>query len=86
MGTEPARSGGAPLKLTPERQAAICDAIRAGVRPEIAAVYNGIGARTYYRWMRPAAPPTRRPVYVEFVEAVELALGRVGGPRRLLDR
>ena len=47
-----AEQGGAPPKLTPDRNAAICDAIRAGVRPETAAVYNGVGARSYYRWMQ----------------------------------
>jgi hypothetical protein len=66
--------GGAPLKLTAERQARICDAVRAGVRPEIAAVYNGIGARTYYRWMQQGRAADADPIYVEFVDAVELAL------------
>jgi len=65
---------GAPLKLTPERKAAICDAIRAGVRPEIAAVYNGIGARTYYRWMQLGRAAAAEPIYVEFVQAVEVSL------------
>ena len=62
------------MKLTPERQAAICDAVRAGVRPEIAAAYNGIGARTYYRWMALGRAAGTEPLYVAFVEAVELAL------------
>jgi hypothetical protein len=62
------------LKLTPERQCAICDAIRAGVRPETAAVYNGVGARSYYRWMALGRAADAEPVYVEFVEAVEAAL------------
>lgn len=65
---------GAPLKLTPERQAGISDAIRAGVRPEIAAVYNGVGARTYYRWMQLGRAADAEPVYLEFVDAVEVAL------------
>src|SRR5207245_4264065 len=56
------------------RQTVICDAIRAGVRPEVAAVYNGIGARTYYRWMQLGRAADAEPVYVGFVEAVELAL------------
>jgi hypothetical protein len=67
-------AGGAPSKLTPERQTAICDAIRAGVRPEIAAVYNGVGARTYYRWMQLGRAADAESVYVEFVEAVEVSL------------
>ena len=57
---EPAGTGGASLKLTAERQAAICDAIRAGVRPEVAAVYNGVGARSYYRWMQLGRAARRR--------------------------
>jgi len=69
---EPA--GGALLKLTAERQAAICDAIRAGVRPEVAAVYNGIGARSYYRWMQHGRAVDAEPIYAEFVDAVERAL------------
>jgi hypothetical protein len=73
---EPERTpaGGAPLKLTPERQAGICDGIRAGVRPEIAAVCNGVGARTYYRWMQLGRAADAETVYLEFVEAVEVAL------------
>lgn len=67
-------AGGAPLKLTPERQNAMCDVIRAGVRPEIAAAYNGISARSYYRWMQLGRAAGAEPIYVEFVEAVELAL------------
>jgi hypothetical protein len=60
--------------LTPERRDGICDAIRAGVRPEIAAVYNGIGARTYYRWMQLGRAADAEAVYAEFVEAVEVSL------------
>jgi len=67
-------AGGAGLKLTADRQALICDAVRAGVRPEVAAVYNGVGARSYYRWMALGRAADAEPVYVAFVEAVELAL------------
>jgi hypothetical protein len=67
-------AGGAPSKLTPERRVSICDAIRAGVRPEIAAVYNGVAARSYYRWMALGRAAGAEPSYLEFVEAVELAL------------
>jgi hypothetical protein len=66
--------GGAPSKLTPERQEQICSAIRAGVRPEAAAGYAGIGARTYYRWMQAGRAVDPDPVYAQFVEEVELAL------------
>jgi hypothetical protein len=67
-------AGGAPVKLTPQRREAITDAIRAGVRPEIAAAYNDIGARTYYRWMQLGRAADAEPMYVDFVEAVEVAL------------
>jgi hypothetical protein len=66
--------GGAPLKLTPELQRDICDAIRAGVRPETAATYSGIGARTYYRWMAQGRAQDAEPCFEEFVDQVELAL------------
>ena len=69
-----ADQGGARLKLTPELAARICDAIRAGVRPETAATYNGVGARSYYRWMQLGRAADADPVYVEFVEQVEFAL------------
>src|SRR5579862_3220117 len=74
MAERTAAAGGAPLKLTPERQCAICDAIRAGVRPEIAAAYNGVSARSFYRWRALGHAFDAEPIYVEFVEAVELAL------------
>jgi hypothetical protein len=66
--------GGAPSKLTAERRHEICDAIRAGVRPEVAAVYFGVGARTYYRWIALGRAEDAEPCFVEFAEAVELAL------------
>jgi hypothetical protein len=75
MGVELERSGGgAPLKLTPSLTQRICDAIRAGVRPEVAAVYCGVSARSYYRWMAQGRSPDAELVFVQFVEAVEVAL------------
>ena len=74
MSSERDDRGGAPLKLTAERQARICDAIRGGVRPETAAVYCGVGARSYYRWMQLGRAADAEAVFVEFVEQVELAL------------
>src|SRR5438128_2338845 len=68
------REGGAPAKLSEERQLRICEAIRAGIRPETAAVYCGISARSYYRWMAQGRAADADPVYAAFVEAVELAL------------
>jgi hypothetical protein len=62
------------LKLTPDRQTGICAAIRAGVRPEIAAVCSGVGARTYYRWMQRGRAADAEPLYVAFAEAVEISL------------
>ena len=61
-------------KLTEERQLRICDAVRAGVRPETAAVYCGVSARSYYRWMQLGRAADADPLYVGFVEAVEVAL------------
>lgn len=40
-----------PTKLTPQIQARIIQAIRAGNYAEVAAVYAGIDESTYYRWM-----------------------------------
>jgi hypothetical protein len=74
MDLERSSTGGAPLKLTPERQTGICEAIAAGVRPEIAAMRNGVGSRTYYRWMQLGRAADAEVVYAEFVEAVEAAL------------
>lgn len=67
-------AGGAPLKLTPQRQSAICEGIRAGVRPEIAAECSGIGARTYYRWMQLGRAADAEAVYAGFAKAIELSL------------
>jgi transposase len=69
-----AHAGGAPLKLTLERQQRICDAVRAGIRPEVAAIYCGISGRTYYRWMQYGRGRNAEASYVEFVDAVEVAL------------
>jgi hypothetical protein len=74
VSTDKDDQGGAPLKLTVERQEQICQAVRAGVRPEVAAVYAGVGARSYYRWMSLGRGADAERVYVEFVEAVEVAL------------
>src|SRR5437867_932088 len=71
---ESGHPGGASLKPTSDRQQRICDAIRAGIRPETAAIYSGVGARTFYRWMQQGRAADAGPQYVEFVEQVELAL------------
>ena len=64
--------GGRPSKLTPEVQEKIVTAIRAGNYAQVAAVYAGIGERTFYRWMElgksrrqlgSASPGRREPAY-----------------------
>jgi len=45
------RKSGRPTKLTPELQDRICDKIRRGVYPEIAAVSEGVPRTTFYRWL-----------------------------------
>ena len=66
--------GGRPTKLTPERQARVCDAIRAGVPPETAAAYAGIDESTFYRWMQRGRGLDAELLYAGFAEAVRLAL------------
>ena len=52
----------------------ICESIRAGVRPEIAAVLNGVPSRTYYEWMEKARNGDQRPTLIELQVGVELSL------------
>ncbi len=66
--------GGRPSKLTPERQARVCDAIRAGVPPETAAAYAGIDESTFYRWLQRGRGPDAEPLYAGFGEAVRMAM------------
>ncbi len=74
LDVEQPHAGGAGRKLTVERQQRICDAVRAGVRPEIAAVYCGVSARTYYRWMHNGRGHNAEETYIAFAAAVEVAL------------
>lgn len=76
MGSDVERNpeGGAPPKLTEERALRICEAVRAGIRPETAAVYCGVSARSYYRWMQLGRAADADPLYAGFAEAVEVAL------------
>ena len=65
--------GGRPSKLTPEVQEKIVTAIRAGNYAQVAAVYAGIGERTFYRWMErgeksKAETADREPLIVWIVE------------------
>jgi len=42
---------------------------RAGMRPKVAAVYAGVGARSYYSWMELGRGANAGSVYIDFVEA-----------------
>lgn len=42
---------GRPIKLTPEVQSRICEAVRAGNFFEVAASYGGVAEATFHRWM-----------------------------------
>jgi transposase-like protein len=63
---------GRPCKLTPEVQAKICQAIRAGNYSYVAAEYAGIGASTYHRWMQQGEQETSGS-FREFRDAVKSA-------------
>jgi transposase len=64
---------GRPTKLTPELQAKLCDAIRAGNYMETAAAFAGIRKATLQNWLRRGARQTQG-IYHAFSEAVEKAL------------
>lgn len=49
-GQESGRPGGRPDKLTPERQARICELLANGHSIGVAASKSGIAPETYYRW------------------------------------
>ena len=67
------RPRGRPSKLTHERQAKICDAIRAGNYMETAAAFAGIDKTTLYAWLRKGRKANRGK-HREFVDAVEKAM------------
>lgn len=62
-----------PLKLTPETQDRIVQAIQAGNYIEVAAQYAGISKGTLYRWLQQADDPTADDIYRDFRDAVESA-------------
>jgi transposase len=65
---------GRPTKLTPEVQDKIVAALRAGNYQETAAMYAGVEARTFYRWMeRGESDGTEDEIYRQFRQAVEKA-------------
>jgi transposase len=65
---------GRPTKLTPEVQDKIVAALRAGNYQETAAMYAGVEARTFYRWMvRGESDGVEDESYRQFRHAVEKA-------------
>lgn len=64
---------GRPNKLTPEIQAKICDAIRAGAYVETAAALAGISKDTFYRWLKKGAR-AKSGKFKAFNEAVHKAM------------
>jgi hypothetical protein len=65
---------GRPTKLNPEVQDKIVAALRAGNYQETAAMYAGVEARTFYRWMkRGESDGTEDEPYRQFRQAVEKA-------------
>jgi transposase len=70
------RGKGQPTKLTPERQRAIIDALRAGCYKATAAEYAGIGVSTLHRWLETGEADDesgRQSDYRDFWEAVKKA-------------
>ena len=65
---------GAPSKLTPALQEAICKDIAARVPETTAARANGIPDRTYFVWKAKGARPQAAAFYRQFHQAVEKAL------------
>jgi hypothetical protein len=61
-----------PSKLTPEVQAAVVEGIKAGNYGEVAAGVAGIGARTYYRWLRQGCR-SKRGRFWQFWQAIKKA-------------
>lgn len=64
---------GRPIKLTPEVQEKILNAIRLGNYIETAAAHAGISKDTLYRWLKLGAR-YNKPPYREFSDAVQKAL------------
>ena len=62
---------GRPLKLTPEIQAKLVDAVGAGAYYEIAAPYAGIHKDTLYEWLKRGA--TGEQPYADFSDALKAA-------------
>lgn len=63
-----------PVKLTPEAQEKICDAIRLGATYALAAGYGGIVYNTFNKWMR-RGREQKTGCYRNFYESVKQAEG-----------
>jgi transposase len=61
-----------PSKLTPDVQARICEAVRAGNYLDVASEYGGVSAATFHRWIARGVKDTKGP-YVAFRAAIEKA-------------
>lgn len=66
---------GRPTKLNPEVQENICKTLQAGVDVETACRREGIGARTYYDWLRRGRDGEEP--YASFVMATDKAMAEV---------
>ena len=64
---------GRKLKLTPELQTRVVNAIKAGNYAFIAAEMAGISKTTYYRWLETAEKPNAEAKYRDFRDAVKEA-------------
>lgn len=74
--SDPIKDVGRPLKFTPERRAAIVDAIRNRIPYEYAAEANGICEDTLYEWLRIAKTHRKDGIdskYTEFSEDIKRA-------------
>lgn len=85
--TKPKSNAGRPTKLTDEIMLKITSAVRAGNYMETAAVYAGVHKSTLYDWLKRGnaeidymlknnkkAPRKSEAIYVEFTDALELAM------------
>lgn len=61
-----------PTKFTQETIDKICEAIRSGAHPEIAAGFAGVSIRTFWRWYE-RGKTARRGEYRDFAAAIDRA-------------
>ena len=62
------------LKLTPDTQAKIIEAIKLGSTKTLAASYAGISRRTFYNWME-KGEEQKTGIYRDFLDALDQAEG-----------